>query len=277
MCGLAGFTGITDPDTRETLTWLLGFGIDDRGGDAAGFVTLAQGDVIEGRKLGFWASAKERFIRRAARGETTLMHARYATCGKKHISEAHPFKIMRGGAPILWGAHNGMIWDAEESAELHGRPYTVDSKELFELLADNQIDLIKDLTGYGVITWVEADNPDNVLLCRMTYSGDIHVVRTECGGTVWGSTAWIVDRALQGAGLKEHIQYEKPQVGVVYRITPKGMFHTSRPEINLSGFSYGGKAWHVTPTDRDDERILDNWEDSEWYKEYCLAEARSER
>src|SRR5579859_143434 len=129
MCGLAGIAGITNRNTRERLIWTLGMGIDERGGHAAGFVSVRETKVVQGRREGFWISAPDKFIERAAIGQTVLMHARYATCGKGGRHEAHPFEIVRNGRPVLWGAHNGVIWDAEESAMFHNRPYDVDSRE----------------------------------------------------------------------------------------------------------------------------------------------------
>jgi predicted glutamine amidotransferase len=275
MCGLAGFSGIRDARARFDLVWALGFGIDDRGGHAAGFVTLDNGRVIEGRKLGHWSTAKDKFIRRAAIGETTLMHARWATCGDGTINEAHPFKIMRNGAPVLYGAHNGIIWDAEISAHLNDRDYSVDSKELFELLADDADDQIRDLTGYGVITWVEAANPDAVLLSKLSSSGEIYVCSVRGGGIVWGSTAIIVRDALKEADLEEKTYYLLEEVGRVYRITPERVTLTSREGVRVGAGYYGSslnqsRLYSLDDEDKFDEDRLAVFE-SDWMAQYMAS------
>lgn len=278
MCGLAGFAGINDRRARFDLVWALGFGIDERGGHAAGFVTLDNGSVIEGRKLGHWSTAKDKFIRRAAIGQTTLMHARWATCGDGTIREAHPFKIMRGGAPVLYGAHNGIIWDAEVSAHLNDREYSVDSKELFELLADDAIEQIQDLSGYGVITWVEAENPGDVLLSKLSKSGEIHVCSLVGGGIVWGSTESIVHCALKESNLKEKSHYLIEEVGRVYRISRDTVRLTSREGVRV-GAGYGTS--RLISLDRDSDSFMlpselrpsDDYaqDEREWWAQYLAA------
>src|SRR5271166_2060654 len=112
MCGVAGFSGIGDVGVQETLTWALGLGIDTRGGDASGFVSLAEGyGPRVGRKLGHWQSASDKFLRRASKGHTAMLHARFATSGGRTVREAHPFEIVRGGRPVLWGVHNGCLYN----------------------------------------------------------------------------------------------------------------------------------------------------------------------
>lgn len=268
MCGLAGFSGVKDQFAREALVLSLGWGIDARGGDAAGFVSLAH-DTHKpqfGRKVGTWLGARERFIRRAANAHTSMLHARFKTCGKGGEREAHPFEIRRNGQEVLWGAHNGVVYDAEASARKHGRAYTVDSKELFELLADDDFDAISKLTGYGVITWVEAKNPGMVFLCKLTGSGDIKVASTECGAIVWASTSGILREGLDGSDMVKARDW-KVETGKVYHIKPDGIFSTpTRQDITLSsrwtGYYYGsqypysGYSPAVTRQDKDEAKAV---------------------
>lgn len=242
MCGLAGFSGVKGQYAREALVMSLGWGIDERGGDAAGFVSLAHEThrLQFGRKVGTWMAARERFIRRAANAHTAMLHARFKTCGKGGEQEAHPFAIRREGKPVLWGAHNGIIYNAEESAKKHNRPYTVDSKELFELLADGDFDEIGKLHGYGVITWVEAKNPGMVFLVKLTGSGDIEVASTECGSVVWASTTKILKEGVRDAGMVQSREW-KIETGKVYHIKPDGIFATpTRQDITV------GSRWTST-------------------------------
>src|SRR4051812_41108202 len=144
MCGLAGFAGIKNVETRTALVWTLGMGIDERGGHAAGFVSLGE-QLRCHKKLGYWLSAKNRFVEAAASGPICMLHARYATCGKQTIEEAHPFAIQRDGRTRLYGAHNGVVYNAWESAKSHGRKIQVDSQEIFECIADGNIKALQKL------------------------------------------------------------------------------------------------------------------------------------
>lgn len=200
MCGLAGYCGVPE-DKRQALIRALGEGIDARGGHGVGFVAVDAGSLRYNRKPGKWATAKRKFVRMAA-GYLCMMHSRMATHGAITLQNAHPFAIRRDGQPVLWGAHNGIIYDAEESAKKHERDFTVDSRELFNLLADQEYDAIKELSGYGVITWIDAKDPYSVRLVKMTEHGAIHVVKLKGGGVVWASTEWILDRAIKAVGLE---------------------------------------------------------------------------
>lgn len=244
MCGLAGFAGVKDENKRLGLVLGLGFEIDSRGGHAAGYVTIGNG-IRHGTKLGHWATASDEFLDNAASGSIALLHARWATCGKRTIDEAHPFNIQRDGKTVLYGAHNGMIYNAEDSALAHNRPYTVDSKELFELLADANYEVIESLSGYGVITWIEPGT-DAIYLARISESSEIFVVRTKCGAVVYGSTKEIVKRGLKFAGMKMKTSYTL-EVGRVYEIRSDGIFGTHRPWIEVSKrfptFDAGPYSW----------------------------------
>ena len=117
MCGLSMV--IMHPswtkEQRIMLTLGLGEGIDNRGEHACGYVAIEEDKNISyARKKGSWMRARMRFIEKAANSQMLLMHSRFATCGKKDDPmNAHPFAIRRGGKVVLWGAHNGMISNAE--------------------------------------------------------------------------------------------------------------------------------------------------------------------
>jgi len=239
MCGISGFAGFKSERVKHDLVTSLGMGIDSRGGHAAGFVTVDRIPIV-GKKPGYWISARDRFIRRAILGHTTMMHSRYATHGAQVIQNAHPFCIRRAGEIVLWGCHNGIIYNAEESAKAHSRPFSVDSKELFELLADQEYDKINALTGYGVITWIEARRPDRVLVSRLSSQSDFFICETTCGGQVWGSTERIVKDALELSGLKMRHTYNLNEVGRVYQIGYDGVFTlpTTTVKVSPGAWSY---------------------------------------
>lgn len=264
MCGIAGFSGINRPHhVRESLAFLLGMGIDTRGGDAAGFVGIdpaTSRGVRIGRKLGQWTSAGDSFLARASKGHTTMMHARYATCGGRGVREAHPFEIARHGRPVLWGVHNGCIYNAAESARKHGRLLNVDSAELFELLADEDYTGIQALQGYGVINWIDARAPHHVLVAKLSDNGALFVCNVSDGGIAWGSTEEIVCDALGALDLEVSKVWELA-TGRVYRIGPDGIFATARDGVRVERFSYTYSppsrffAWEAS----DDDAFADAW------------------
>lgn len=234
MCGIAGFMGIKHKARRD-LVDSLGLGIDMRGGDAAGYVSISEsGAVTHAKKLGTWVGARNKFRRVAAGGETVMMHARYATCGSKYDqNQAHPFEIRREHKTALWGCHNGCIWNADDSAKANGRKYTVDSKELFQLLADGDVEGINELDGYGVITWIEPGT-DYVSMVRLSSSSEICVVGVEGGGIAWASTWAILGDALDYADLVPSCEYKLEEVGLVYRMRATGVSESSITGIKFS-------------------------------------------
>jgi len=244
MCGLAGYSGIASSLDRQRLVWELGYGIDDRGGDAAGFVTVSH-TLRYCKRKGMWSSAKNRFLKAAATGNVTMMHSRWATCGVNDISEVHPFVIKRNGNTVLYGAHNGIIYDAWDSAKKNGREIEVDSQEIFELLADGKVDEIAELCGYGVITWIYADNPTVVNIARMSKNSEIEVAKLKGGGMVWASTSKILREAVKNSQLEIETEYDLKDIGTVYQIENGEIGMTDLPKVKLSegGSIFGGYSW----------------------------------
>lgn len=211
MCGLAGFVGITDENTRYKLVVSLGIGIDSRGKDAIGYVS--SGDTIRyGRALGEWGDASARFFISAASGPICMMHARYATIGRNTMTNAHPFCIKRDNRTVLWGAHNGILdtYQIKASAKAHNRKFTVDSREFFELLADQEFEKINNLDGYGVATWLDADKDkrNRLNIARLSEDGQICLSAVKGGGFVYASTKSILGNALIYSGLEEDSYFE---------------------------------------------------------------------
>src|SRR5271166_6097969 len=214
MCGLAGFTNV-HPERRAVLASALGRGVETRGKHASGYVStdsLARG-VRYGRKRGTWTDASRAFVLGATHGVCTIIHARYATCGDKDAAvQAHPFAVKRPHADgtlrtVLWGAHNGMLEGTHASAARHERAHDVDSRELFELLADGLVTEIGELSGYGTLAWLENGARDRVRLVRLSDDAELEIVTTECGAIVWASTWEILAAALAAAGMTAKDKY----------------------------------------------------------------------
>jgi len=274
MCGLAGFTNVPDPEQRELLILALGLGTDTRGRHSAGYVSAIPRDganpprIHYGRKSGPWETASEAFLADAGRGTVTVLHSRYATCGTKadHTAEvnAHPFAIRRADRTHLWGAHNGMIDNARDSAKSHKRSYPVDSRELFELLADGNLAAIGELEGYGTIAWIERSARDRVRLVKLTPDAELVIGVTECGAAVFASTQHILDEALFVADMKIKTLYECAPGKVLEahadgRVTyslesPSPLLLRDRPKFDNgwlgSYYSAGGRAGRDRDRDR---------------------------
>ncbi len=265
MCGLGGFVGIKDPLARLAFVASLGAGIDSRGGDASGYVNIdrSNGNIYHAKRVGTWLQARRKFQKRAALGDMCIMHARWATCGsKKAQDQAHPFEIKRDGRTKLFGAHNGCIWNAEDSAKANGRgaSYTVDSKELFELMADGDIEGIQDLDGYGVITWfVPGTNYINMV--RLSGHSEIVLVSLKSGGIAWASTWDILSDALDFADLEADYDYQVPDIGRIYQIRDTGVYKTQ-----VDGIQFESKMPEEEPQSWE-SKLIAQWEAEQEEKE----------
>lgn len=277
MCGLAGFAGIADSSARFRLVLALGAGIDMRGGHAAGYVALAGNTIRYAKKAGEWSDARYRFLLSASRSDICLMHARYATCGEKYaVEQAHPFTIRREGKVVLFGAHNGMIFDAWDSAKWHGREIDVDSQELFELIADGEFDTLKQLEGYGVAMWIEPGT-DHVKLARLSDYSEICVVKVKGGGIVWGSTWNIVVDALEEAELEAEAEFQLDEIGRVYQIHQDRVLLSEVTGVKVAdSWTSAYKKETVIDFTDDDEKFMAELDEMElkynnWFKDDRIA------
>ena len=227
------------------LVYGLGLGIDQRGGHAAGFLGRTTNSGIRAHKVtGTWDGASNRFFESAFSCESLIMHARFATCGTKDsVRDAHPFTIKRDGRTVLHGVHNGVIYNADTSAKRNGRDYTVDSLELFHLLADGRTEEIQNLFGYGTIAYMRPGSEDTYLT-RLTSSGDLEVALLKGGGVVFGSTQDIVLMGCELAGLHVRHFYKDTDPGRTYLVRPEGLFETEETGIKLSGGFRWGSSWY---------------------------------
>ncbi len=238
MCGVSGYSSIINSEKRLALVNNLGLGIDARGGHAAGYISIASQQIRMGKRIGKWQNSKRHFAKTASSGQLCMMHARWATCGiKDAITHAHPYPIIRNGKTVLWGAHNGMVYDAEDSADFHGRDFTVDSKEIFELVADKEYDVLQSLNGYGVLTWIEAQDTSSVKLALLSSDAEICIVSLMEGGIVWASTWEILQKAVKDSGLSIRCSYDISEVGRIYTIKDGQIFYTEEKECKLSDWS----------------------------------------
>ena len=238
MCGLAGMALIYNANDRYNMLASLGYGIDTRGNNAAGYVSYRyDGDMTFSRKRGSWRSANKEFMDGAANGDMCFMHSR-APGYNDPVTDAHPFPITRNGKVVLIGAHNGNINDAWESAKAHGRKITVDSMELFELIADRDLDSLHNLHGWGIAEWVETDKPREIRLARLSENAELVAAELTNGGFAWASTWHILSSALQFSNLKVKKQIDVSEIGRVYLVSDKGIHPTDETGIRMAGYGH---------------------------------------
>jgi hypothetical protein len=157
--------------------------------------------------------------------------------------------------------HNGMLTGTHASAYRNHRSHTVDSRELYELLASGEIAAIRNLSGYGTLQWAYNGSAD-VYLCRLTDSADLEVCQLRDGGLVWGSTKRIVTDALDICGLALDYWYEPLAVGRTARVTDGVITYSGLDGLMVKpgcGWSWDGDGgwggtwakgtqWHVIHT-----------------------------
>jgi hypothetical protein len=185
----------------------------------------------------------------------------------KTINEAHPFAIKRNDKVVLWGAHNGIIPDAWDSAISNHRYIDVDSQELFELIADENYQGIRDLSGYGVITWIEAARPDHVKIARLSANSEICLVLLESGGYAWASTWKILHAALKGANLSAKNMIELNDIGQTYEVHADQVVKSNINGLKISNVRNNKRTADKSAYQQELEWLYDRWSD-EMYESY---------
>lgn len=260
MCGLAGFAGLPKGEaTKLFLTHALGVAIDSRGEQGCGFISIKDKEIHTAKTSGGWSKAPNEFLLDAASSDMLVLHSRWATCGiRDSVRQAHPYTIKRKGKTVLYGAHNGIIYNAFENAKANKRKIEVDSQELFHLLVDNELEQMQSLNGYGVILYVKANEP-HINLARLSEDGEIKVVELETGGYVWASTWGILSHGLKAAGLKAKWDINVSEVGRVFEIHPDKMVASHLDGVRLAN------PWTQSLMDKSWDQIL--MEQYDWDEE----------
>jgi hypothetical protein len=220
------------------------------------------------RKVGTWANTKKsagasaRFVKGAA-GDLAIIHGRYATCGDANsLLQAHPFAVQRNGRTALWGAHNGMIEGAHESAAAHGRTCDVDSREAFELLADGNVKDLAQLPGYGTLAWLDGTLRDRVRIVAMTPCAALEICRTACGAIVFASTRAIILDALKFAGIPCDVTWYTVETGKVYEAHADGrLTFSAHADVTLADRWRAPAAWAYDPRHEASTDDFDEFDD----------------
>jgi len=157
------------------------------------------------------------------------------------------------------------------SASKNRRKHTVDSRELFELLADGDMKGLQGLTGYGAITWM-VPGSDEVALTKLSASGSLVVASVKSGGVVWASTKDILESALSKAELSVETYYDIEAVGNVFMISAEGVFTTKTTGVKV-GDSWKNKTYAYGWGDSDSYDWRD-WLDTEDEDRAALTKTR---
>jgi hypothetical protein len=132
-------------------------------------------------------------------GATGIGHTRAATTGRpENNNNNHPIC-----AGHIVGAHNGMLWAHEWSADRFGLKleHEVDSELLFRVLEhttdhDARVEMFEKIEGDATIVWLDSHHPDTLYAAAMG-GRPAHYIRTKDGRFVVASTVqaclWALD------------------------------------------------------------------------------------
>jgi amidophosphoribosyltransferase len=116
MCGIVGIVG-RSPVNQQLYDALTG--LQHRGQDAAGIVTVENGEMFARRGKGLVREVFEQRHMEELRGNVGIGHVRYPTAGGDSISEVQPFYV---NAPYgICLGHNGNLTNATELAAVLAR------------------------------------------------------------------------------------------------------------------------------------------------------------
>lgn len=188
MCGLIG---LVSRNARHNARFLHGlYNNQDRGTDAYGIVGVSPAGAVNVFKRAgavYNSVHKCRFINTAP---VLMGHTRFATHGSAGIMiNNHPFSVGN-----VVGMHNGVISNYQALATKFG--YTLqsqcDSEVLFHLINslesnDGIQDIIDEVCGYYVITWVDRRAPQFVNILRGGSSTSLSMVEITGVGYIYSS------------------------------------------------------------------------------------------
>lgn len=157
MCGLIGFSGVTDFDPVK-IQQLMIWNAFERGNDATGIYSPNNGLVKNAKH------ATKFLITQELKSDSILIsHVRAATVGNKDLAKnAHPFK--RDNIVL---AHNGTLdnhWELLRKYDLDFTQYDVDSDIICGIINKNKsFDVLKEISGAAALLINNIDYDPKVL------------------------------------------------------------------------------------------------------------------
>lgn len=167
-----------------------------RGTDATGIAGWGTGRLMYHKAA---LSAQFYNFPKEVPGSTGIGHTRMATTGKpENNNNNHPIN-----AGNIVGAHNGMLWAHQWSADRFGLTleHEVDSELLFRVLEHTddtalRVEMFEKIEGDATIVWLDTNHPDTLFAAAMG-GRPAHYVRTKDGRFVVASTTqaclWALD------------------------------------------------------------------------------------
>jgi glucosamine 6-phosphate synthetase-like amidotransferase/phosphosugar isomerase protein len=250
VCGLVG---IVSRSARHNARFLHGmYNNQSRGTDAYGVVGMTPaGAVSIYKKAGavYNSIHKCRFINTSP---VLMGHTRFSTHGSASVMiNNHPFSVGN-----IVGMHNGVISNYQSIAQ--DRKYKLqsqcDSEVLFHMLNDMESDadiqdIIDEVSGYFVITWVDRRAPHLINILRGGSSTQLSMAEVTGVGFIYSSD-------------KEHMPYYStdkarvinvPQYTLVVIDSHKMKMTMKEFALPPVGKGYTGKNWYdYSDTDYDD-------------------------
>jgi hypothetical protein len=240
MCGIAGVFVRSD-NTKLNLNAILDTMLDeieDRGGDATGFLSMGDEGVTEWQRAACDVPDFKHYRRQVPKGSRiVLAHTRWATQGLAAFMENnHP--IRRGSFYVI---HNGHVSNDRELFKLAGRePFAqVDTEAIPAIIAHlgslSRVGEAMELVeGAAAIAVVDEKAPGELVLAR-GYSSPLNVLVTD-KVVLWGSTERTVRMAY-----KKHIG-KLPRRRKIESLAEGVLLHVTAKDVTRSEFkSYAPK------------------------------------
>jgi hypothetical protein len=258
MCGIAGFyVRNSEGIDLEKLTDELLLGIEHRGTDATGILTVTEGGHnVALKKDDIPASGFVQLRDWLPKGlKMVLGHTRLATQGlPKDMENNHPVQYR-----TCFATHNGMIYNDVEILKEFGpdvRPAEVDSIAIPVLIDscgfEKALDTIEKLEGSWAIAVADPiNNPDELLLARGHSSPLVFINHPKI--LIWASTKGAITEAWEKAiGTPPSFnKFDYLDEGCALVVDKDGVA-TEKKFMAARGWGYNSRTWNIS----DDE--LDN-------------------
>jgi len=193
MCGIAGIhlrkpANLGHVNFSAVSKELL-FAIDERGGDACGYVAVGEDGLLQEQKAACPALDFENEMRPMPSDmRTLLLHTRLATQGLAAFPENnHP--VRSGPIRVI---HNGVIYNDDDvfAAMPFARVGRVDSEAIAAVIRhygwENATDALEQLEGSFAIAAINEEKPGELLLAKGDWSPMVVAVRPSF--VMWAST-----------------------------------------------------------------------------------------
>lgn len=233
MCGLFGWQ-ISDEArgtfSLEAVTATLMIRNELRGKDSWGVIIYHDNKMRMLKQVG--SIIKSKAILKF-NGNQVLAHTRKATTGDVTFENAHPFDMGR-----IVGAHNGIISNHTMLQKKYKRNFSVDSQHLLAHIND-KLDL-KEISGYGVVTYIDKNKPGEVYL-GVGDSGDLAIagigIPSKTTGILWSSNWTALEDALDISGVPKYYQI-KVDKSRLYKVLHNDIYNVGKFDLSYGSSLY---------------------------------------